>query len=602
MFRFKYIRVLFIVFSLPLLSLVSPDDSFRDQFFSDLNSFEKETEKLVIVSKSFSANKISVDSLRSQLALTRLSFKKVEFLVEYYYPSFIEEHINGAPLLHIEKYSTLPFVIPPKGLQVLDELIFSDSVKLEKDEIVIQSGILTTRVSELISGFENKKISDSDILQACKQELVRVFTLGVSGFDTPGSLNALPESKASMTAIYNALKSLPENKDSLNTNFIGAIKYLDSSYSFNEFDRAYFMRKFINPIYKSVNELVIEGKGIGTIKLTAVNPKSKSIFSANFLNPYYYTILTEEEDNDDVRALGAKLFYDPLLSSSKTLSCSSCHEPVKGFTDGVAKSIVGKDGETVLRNAPTLLNAVYSDRYFYDLRAFNLEQQVEHVIFNSKEFNTAYEAIINKLAADSVYPELFNKGFGKGDINRDKFSKALSSYVLSLQSFNSPFDKYIRGESDTIDSKIIDGFNVFMGKGACATCHFPPTFSGLAPPLYRKNETEILGILEDPDSEVKVLSSDKGRYVNNISNEKAWIYERSFKTSTVRNVLLTGPYFHNGAYKTLESVVDFYNEGGGEGMGLEVKNQTLSSSKLNLTDDEKEALILFMKSLSESYN
>jgi len=245
-----------------------------------------------------------------------------------------------------------------------------------------------------------------------------------------------------------------------------------------------------------------------------------------------------------------------------------------------------------------LLNAVYADRFFYDLRAFTLEQQAEHVIFNPDEFNTAYSAILKKLAGQEKYKEDFKKVFGKGDISREKFSKALASYVLSLKSFNSPFDKYVRGESEGLAQEVKNGFNLFMGKAGCATCHFAPTFSGLVPPFYNENESEILGVPET--TEANRLDGDSGRYNNKILSEQAWIFEKSFKTTTVRNAGLTAPYFHNGAYQTLEEVIDFYNDGGGQGKGLLVQNQTLPPDLLNLSDQEKRDIIAFINSLNDA--
>ena len=139
-----------------------------------------------------------------------------------------------------------------------------------------------------------------------------------------------------------------------------------------------------------------------------------------------------------------------------------------------------------------------------------------------------------------------------------------------------------------------------MGKAACGTCHFAPTFSGLVPPYFAKNESEILGVLENPNAWLKKLDADLGRIDNKIYSEQAWIFERSFKTTTVRNAALTAPYFHNGAYKSLEQVIDFYDHGGGAGLGLEVKNQTLSADSLHLTSYEKSALIAFITSLNDA--
>ncbi len=144
------------------------------------------------------------------------------------------------------------------------------------------------------------------------------------------------------------------------------------------------------------------------------------------------------------------------------------------------------------------------------------------------------------------------------------------------------------------------GFNLFMGKANCATCHFAPHFSGLVPPFFNENESEVLGVTKKP---IKIsppeIDSDLGRVKSNVKKENSWIYENSFKTMTVRNIALTKPYFHNGAFNTLEEVLDFYNEGGAEGLGLKINNQTLPADKLNLTNEEIKQIIAFLNSLTD---
>ena len=144
------------------------------------------------------------------------------------------------------------------------------------------------------------------------------------------------------------------------------------------------------------------------------------------------------------------------------------------------------------------------------------------------------------------------------------------------------------------------GFNLFMGKANCATCHFAPHFSGLVPPFFNENESEVLGVTKKPITNLPIeLDGDRGRINSNVKKENSWIYENSFKTMTVRNIALTKPYFHNGAFNTLEEVIDFYNEGGGEGLGLPMKNQTLPADKLDLTEIEKKQLIAFLNTLTD---
>src|SRR5690606_10242612 len=207
------------------------------------------------------------------------------------------------------------------------------------------------------------------------------------------------------------------------------------------------------------------------------------------------------------------------------------------------------------------------------------------------------------LESDSVYQTLFVEAFpefaGKRVVNKSTVSQALASYMISLKSFNSPFDKYVRGETTEIDASVKRGFNLFMGKAACGTCHFAPTFAGLAPPMYQDSESEVLGVLKDPKAEVPEVDGDRGRGVNKHPMEKVWFYDQSFKTVTVRNVEVTGPYFHNGAYETLEEVMDFYNNGGAVGIGLDLPHQTLAGDSLKLNNTEIQDIISFMKSLSD---
>lgn len=560
------------------------------------------TEALDLTAEAFARGTVTLDSLRNTVTYTRLEYKKIEFYLAYHYPEYIKENINGAPLMQIEKENTQPKVIPPVGLQVLDETAFSEKAAEQKNEIAALAKRLRNNYLVLYNGLNAGSFSSQGNIPAMRLQLVRIFSLGVTGFDTPGSLNGIAEAKASLEGMKDFLVSEYSKNTYFNTNISlleSGIAYLSTHNSFDDFDRLEFFREYLDPLYKNLG--LIENEANENLAGTSPwNPASKSIFGADFLNPYFFSQLKPGDDSAELRALGKSLFYDPLLSTNGTMSCATCHNPQKAFTDGLPKSASSVQGKTVLRNAPTLLNAVYADRYFYDLRAFTLEQQAEHVIFNPDEFNTAYSAILKKLEGSAQYKEHFKKVFGKKGLTRENFSRALASYVLSLQSFNSPFDRYIRSESNSLPKEVKDGFNLFAGKAACATCHFMPTFAGLVPPFYNENESEILGVMANPQDRKPALDEDKGRMGNEVRSEYAWIYERSVKTTTVRNAGLTAPYFHNGAYNTLEEVIEFYNQGGGQGMGYTVTNQTLPPDALNLTDYEKRALIAFIKSLSDT--
>jgi cytochrome c peroxidase len=576
---------------------------FRNKIESDSKAFLKSCYDLHQLAEDMRLKKRKQEHFAKQLLETRLAYKKVEYIWAYYYPAFVEEHINGAPLYHAERYDTRPIVLPPEGLQVLDEMAFSEMDEAAISQAIILSKTLYNNAQMLINGHQTEQLTKAELLLAQRQQIVRIFTLGISGFDTPGSLNALPEAAMSLRSLKEGLALLPALKENdfkrINSRYELAITDLEQAADFENFDRLYFLKTSINPLYKQLGAILSkEGISSERSKSSALDMNADNLFANNFLDPYFYTELKRKEDSPELRQLGEKLFYENKLSADNQINCSSCHHPDKAFSDGERKSNSNIAGVRVQRNAPSLVNAVYADRYFYDLRAFSLEQQAEHVIFNNAEFNSAYQNILDKLNADESYKSAFKQVFGEKKIKRAQLSKALASYVLSLSGFESPFDQYIRDETTALDPKVKEGFNLFMGKAACGTCHFAPTFSGLVPPKYNKNETEILGVLENPNGWGKNIDPDMGRYNNQILSEQAWIYERSFKTVSLRNVELTAPYFHNGAFKTLESVVDFYDHGGGGGLGLEVKNQTLSTDSLHLTKYEKETLIAFMKALT----
>jgi cytochrome c peroxidase len=154
----------------------------------------------------------------------------------------------------------------------------------------------------------------------------------------------------------------------------------------------------------------------------------------------------------------------------------------------------------------------------------------------------------------------------------------------------------MRNETTLLDESTKRGFNLFMGKAQCGACHFAPTYFGLAPPFYTNSESEVLGVTKKFDTIHPVLDDDIGRYKNIEIDD----FKHSFKTSTVRNSFITAPYFHNGAFLTLPDVLEFYNRGGGVGMGLDIPNQTLSEQKLKLTNQDKKDIISFIKALTDT--
>ncbi|MET3535104.1 cytochrome-c peroxidase [Chryseobacterium limigenitum] len=570
-----------------------------------LTDFKGKLEQLKSDVYQFSEDKISLEDLRKSLSNTRNSYKEIEFYIAYHYPEFSKTHLNAAPLFHIEAAGTSAYTLPPEGLQVLDELIFSDNAGEQKEEIkTITNFLYNSYASFYLSSVKNGLSKGNNKTLPLRIELIRIYTLGVTGFDTPGSLNISEEASHALLGMKKYI-----NNDTYFKNFnvqkangilTESIDYLSKNKDFETFDRIEFYKKYIQPLYEEFGNW--DGNSDDLKEFSGWNVKSKNLFGSDFLDPYFYTLLKSSEDNADLRKLGKDIFYDQNLSDNNKMSCATCHLPENAFTDLKTRSQSNVEGKTVLRNSPSLYNAVFAKRFFYDLRAFYLEQQAEHVIYNENEFNTSYESIIKKLKTKPEYKKAFRSAFKNGEISKENFSKALSSYVASLYSFESDFDKFMRNEKEISDDAK-KGYNLFMGKANCATCHFAPHFSGLVPPFFNENESEVLGVTKKPLNQLPIeLDADKGRINSPVKKENSWIYENSFKTVTVRNIALTKPYFHNGAFNTLEEVMDFYNEGGGEGAGLKMKNQTLPADKLNLTQTEIKQVIAFLNTLTDISN
>jgi cytochrome c peroxidase len=288
------------------------------------------------------------------------------------------------------------------------------------------------------------------------------------------------------------------------------------------------------------------------------------------------------------------LFADPGLSGTGTRSCQSCHQPGKAFTDGLVKNTVIGNNALLKRNTPTLLNAALQPSQFYDMRVNTLEDQSLSVVQSILEMHGSMTLSVGRLWKDKQYRELFSKAFPRKDrtgIDTLEIMNAIGSYVRSLVLLNSRFDEYMRGNRSAMATDEINGFNLFMGKAKCATCHYMPLFNGTFPPRYVKTESEVIGV--PGDTLHKKIDDDMGRYAV-IETES---FRHAFKIPTVRNAARTAPYMHNGVFMSLEQVMDFYNKGGGAGMGMTIENQTLPFDKPGLTEKEKEDVILFIKSL-----
>ncbi len=570
--------------------------------------------ELEVLAQYINDNSASDENIQTRFIEVRRAFKAWEYLGEHLDPMMTKDKVNGAPLPKIERNSFGMNIMEPRGIQVLDELIFSDNIDEKKDEIQQQLYMLISALKEVAT--IAYPVYDRTVLEAARMELVRLFTLGLTGFDVPGSGNSVTDAITVLQTmredllLYQPLfmETDAATASMLYINLNDCISYLEGHNDFDSLDRLYVLRTYINPLFAGLLNLH-QQTGIEMIHevtqeylLPPYNHLSDNLFANDFLDPHKYIRLPKEINSPQMVELGKMLFFDPVLSSNNKRACASCHDPKKAFTDGLPKSTALSFEGTVDRNAPTLINCVYNERFFHDMRSEALEDQIEHVLTNRKEFDTDMLKIIEKLKQSEEYVSMFNQCFSKMDgdkLNGHTISFAVSAYVSSLRGFNSPFDKYVRGEQAHIDDDVRRGFNLFMGKAACGTCHFAPVFNGTVPPKYEESESEVLGVAENPYVKNQVVDPDLGRGVARLK-EQSDFNKYAFKTPTVRNAALTAPYMHNGAYKTLEDVMDFYNKGGGEGFGIHLDNQTLPFDSLSLNKQEIKDIVAFMKSLTDT--
>lgn len=580
-------------------------------FASDFLEFQKEVN--ILVEQANVATFNDVLKLKKQIAKTRIAFKKIEFIFDYYHPAFNAGYVNGAPLFRaVEKFGPEK-TIEPNGLQTLDEAIYEKKIGNNLDYISELSEKLKERIAYYKKTNLPLEFEDTEIIDALRSGMVRLFTLGVTGFDTPGSGNAIEEGYISfrsmeITFLHFEEYLKPKAKikfDEIKNIFKEGKRMLRPKNKFDTFDRMVFLKEVINPLYSGLMEFqVLNGIEHKPLRFHAQNYNATNLFDPNFLNTDFYSeFVYLPLDNPKTIKLGKMLFEDPQLSNGSVMSCITCHDPNKGFGDGLAKSKANIKGFFAARNSPTIINAGYSTRYFWDMREYNLEKQVAHVIDNTLEFNTSFTAIVHKLNRNSRYRALFKEAYGdisKKVINQRSISNAIAAYVNSLKSFNSEFDKYVRNETNEYPEAAKQGFNLFMGKGACGTCHFPPMFNGTIPPFYTDSESEVLGVTLGFNPDNPIMDDDLGRINNGLRTDNKPYYKNSFKTVSLRNIELTGPYMHNGLFNTLEEVLEFYNLGGGAGMGLDIENQTLSSAPLGLSKQEIADIITFMKTLTDT--
>ncbi|ADB37045.1 cytochrome-c peroxidase [Spirosoma linguale] len=593
--RLFIVAVILVAF-LPKQSALNNDGAaVYHQFLADNTQFHQQVEQLT----AYVATNAPDDSLKAAFRRSRLAYKRMEWLLEYYQP-FLASHINGPPVVEVEGNEPGQTPILPSGLQVVETYLFPDYSPTRKAELSRELTVLLTYSTRLEQGIPEGKLSDADILTAIQQQLFRITTLGITGYDAPEARTGLTEAAASLAALQSAFRpyasQLPKAMSAqLGDRWEEAILVLGKAKDFDAFDRITFIRQQLYPLCRALTQARQTLHIPAGARNRFLSPTVATLSDTGAFRPDHLINFGEFISTPQKVALGRLLFFDPLLSGNNARSCASCHQPERAFTDGRARSRSFKGRKQVLRNAPTLINAGLQNAQFYDSRALYLEDQAHDVLSNAHEMRTSPDEVVSKLATSAAYRKMFAEAFPNG-LTAPAVRNSLAAYIRSLTRLNARPDRYLRGDSVALSEEEKRGFNLFLGKARCATCHFFPIFNGFAPPHYEKTESEIIGVPRSPKTRNARLDTDVGKFGTYQKN----IHRFAFKTPTVRNVALTAPYMHNGVYKTLEQVVDFYNRGGGRGIGISLDGQTLPEAPLNLTAVEQKAVVAFLNALTDT--
>lgn len=305
--------------------------------------------------------------------------------------------------------------------------------------------------------------------------------------------------------------------------------------------------------------------------------------------PYYlkippgfpdYFLEAENRLTEEGVALGRKLFFDPILSRNENVSCGSCHFQSSAFSDPRSKS-AGTNGEQTKFHSMPIFNMAWMNEFFWNGRAKSREEQALQPVVNPVEMDLTWPEAIARLQESEEYPSLFEAAFGSTEIDSNLVAQAMVQYEMTLVSADSKFDRWLRGEAELTEQEQI-GQIIFNSEQAdCFHCH--------GTILATDNSFRNNGLDDDTDLQPGLMEVT-GRIED----------EGKFKTPSLRNLAFTAPYMHDGRFQTIEEVVDFYSEGVHDNRNVEVLMEFAFQGGVQLTQDEKDALVAFLLTMTDS--
>ena len=585
---------------------------YKSQYLTSLGAFRQEQSRLrTAIAQANLSDDNDLKRIKEQIKSSRNKLKAIDLWLRYLEPIAYKK-ING-PLPVEWETETFEKYEPPYRRQggglTLAELALEEK-PVTKESVL---SLLDTSIAALQT-FEADSItaqleSYHHFFLANRLYLLNLAAIYTTGFECPDTDDVITELRSMLSAVRNiyndfnaGFSSTPLTKAYLDL-YDKVIMFAETQPAdFTLFDHFTFTREFINPLFR-LNQQFINNYGVRTISQQDISLENDahSIFDKRLFHSQntkgIFSLIEDEKILAEIRQMGKLLFYDPILSGNNKRSCVSCHKPTEYFTDTTLVTSLHFDGQQHLsRNAPSLINSVFNHLVMLDGKHIALQGQAKDVILNPIEMNSNEKELLQKVMSCKQYKNAFKK-FARytpeeKNVSLTHIVSAITFYYSDFSYYYAPFDDAMNNGASLNEAEK-KGFNLFMGKAQCGTCHFVPHFNGVKPP-YTGSEFEVIGV--PGDTGYTKLSTDKGRYEINPVNEMM----HAFRTGTVRNAMHTKPYMHNGIFQTMDQVIDLYNEGGGVGKKLMVENQTLSADPLNLTQHEKNNLIAFINSLNEN--
>jgi cytochrome c peroxidase len=587
----RYLNLIFIVFAVVLSASAvgtEPTGKPADQAISYIKS-QSEIFSLCLhrlksgIAAIDSSDPQTIRPVITELRSCRLQYKKISFFLDYFYPQQ-GRLFNGPAKKEVEE----PYVEyeEPQSLQQIEAILYGPNPYLKKTDLENLALVLDESAAGLLSLYAGFDATKAQIMESIHLELIRIMTLYITGYDAPELKSGISESGASLKSIrfMTDLFFQPSNpaKRQVDSLLNRAIRYTGNA-DFDHFDRIIFLTRYALPLEEQFLKC-IQIFGCQSSTVPTLNCNAKNLFLRELDNQHVIP-------PDSLAVLGKMLFFETALSGNKSRSCATCHQPDNYFTDQLVANRKINNDSMLRRNTPSLLYAKCQSAQFWDGRAATLPEQIGDVLTSPDEMDASIPEIKRRLFQDNRYRSYFQDSATLKEIEA-----AITAYLNTLQPMNSFFDRYMAGDQKALSSGQKRGFNLFMGKAQCGTCHFAPIFNGSTPPFFNRSEYEVLGVPGLRSSLPKLPDEDLGRY----ERFPVSLYKRAFKTPTVRNTGHTGPYMHNGSFKTLRAVLDFYNQGGGSGIGLASPEQTLSEKKLHLSQIEINDIITFLESLTDN--